>query len=100
MVSSPLLPRAALHGKGEAAAVRARRPEGELIVTNKTEVEPTRNLLTACVIGLVFGGIGVLLIVGAALAELRPSSSSLPALRPKRRPFGRAPCTMVEPWFS
>lgn len=43
-------------------------PEGELLLTNKTEEQLTSKLLTGFVIGLVLGGLGLLLGFGGVVA--------------------------------
>jgi hypothetical protein len=45
-------------------------PEGELLLTNKSESELTNKLLTGFVVGLVMGGIGLLLSVGGLIAGI------------------------------
>jgi len=43
-------------------------PDGELIVTNKTEEQLTNKLLTGFVVGLVLGGLGLLMGFGGAVS--------------------------------
>lgn len=45
-------------------------PEGELLLTNKSEAELTSKLLTGFVVGLVLGGLGVLLGAAGVIAAI------------------------------
>ncbi|MDF2692203.1 MAG: hypothetical protein K0S65_586 [Labilithrix sp.] len=45
-------------------------PDGELLLTNKTEAQLTSKLLTGFVIGLVFGGLGILLGFGGVVLSV------------------------------
>jgi hypothetical protein len=51
-------------------AAQAMGPEGELLLTNKSEAELTSKLLTGFVIGCVLGGLGLLLGVGGIGAAI------------------------------
>ncbi len=48
-------------------------PEGELILTNKTEQQLTNKLLTGFVVGLVLGGVGLLVGAGGVVAAIAAS---------------------------
>ncbi|HVH47609.1 MAG TPA: hypothetical protein VM925_34975, partial [Labilithrix sp.] len=45
-------------------------PDGELLLTNKTEAQLTSKLLTGFVVGLVLGGIGMLLAFGGLIVGI------------------------------